>query len=90
MYSGDTGRAVGPGGLSARQIPNTPEQLLVARVGIHDGRERRHVPGESLGQEEVSACPVDVCDGGVAQCMDGVEPIEPGDPLPVLEDNLEP
>ena len=46
--------------------------------------------GESLGEEEVVAGPIYVRDGGVAQGVNRVHPVEPGDPLPVLEGGLEP
>ena len=38
---------------SAPQPPHTLPQFLVARMRVHDGRQRTHVPRESLGDESL-------------------------------------
>ena len=50
---------------SASQPADSLEQLLVRGMRVHRCRQRTHVPGEPLRQEQVPAGPVDVGHGGV-------------------------
>ena len=67
--------------LSTPQPPHAIPKLLVGRVRVDDGRERRRVTREPLREEEVAGGPVHVRDGGVAEGVETVEPVEAGDRL---------
>ena len=58
---------------SASQIAHLQEHLFVGNMRVRDRSQRARVPGEPLGEEQVSRCPVHVRDGRVRQDM------EPGD-----------
>jgi hypothetical protein len=59
-------------------------------VSVRDGSQRARVPGESLGEEEVPRGPINIGDGGMAQRVEGVQPVEPGDDLPGAEEGRVP
>ncbi len=63
-------------------------KFLVTRVGVDRGRQRTHMPREPLRQEQISRTPIDVRDGRMPQCMEGIEPVEPGFHLPRPEGEL--
>jgi len=69
--------------------PYLLEQFLVARMRVHGRRQRRDVPREPLGQEEVPGPPVDFRHGRMSQAVKGVEPVEPGLHLPRAERELD-
>ena len=56
---------------------------------VPDGRQRTHMPRESLGEEEVAGRPIDIRHRRVPQCVEGVKTIEPGDNLPRSEEGLD-
>ncbi len=72
------------------EISQSARHFFVARVGIHGRRQRRHVAGKPLRQEQVPRRPVDVGDRRMPQTVEGVEPIEPGPLLPVPPRELHP
>ena len=73
---------------SVRQIPDPRVHVLVTRVRVYDGRERRRMLRKPLREEQVPRRPIHVHHRAVPQLVEPVLPIEPRPPLPPRESPL--
>jgi hypothetical protein len=62
---------------SARKVSDLVLQFIVAGMCVNRRRERARVTGEPLREEEIPRGSVDVGDRRVAECVKGVEAVEP-------------
>jgi hypothetical protein len=71
--------------ISAQEIPNGTEQIIIAGVGIDGSRDDRFVPGEPLSDPDVFGSAVDIAYRRMPHAMEVEAPFEPGAFLPYAE-----
>ena len=75
--------------ISTKNTPHPLPHFLITRMRVDRRRQRAHMPRKPLRQEKVPACPIHVCDRGVPQGVEGVEPVKSGPHLPGPESELD-